>query len=382
MKHRIFPILLVMTAIASATGCSRPPEPSPSPRSSAAATPTLAPSPTHTLAPPSAEPTVTPVEELPETPEPVTLKTPLPLTVYPDERSTKKEGHLAEGEAASYLVQAPEGELMEIAAEASEPIILTFQDEEGNLLLHSRGWRTSWEGERPDAGTGLIEIYSGHATHYTLTVAVLPVSAEPSLELLVPNGGEEWLEGSTETVVWRSSGLGRVDIEVASGGKPLGHIALGVDAASGEVTWDIPVGLVSNFGVTESDGMRVRISDSDDPAVSDENDEPFTVRCPRIAFEPGARSATITGTLPAGRDTYRYALSASAGQTLEIVAQPRELKVDVSGVSEASAWQKPAGDRTLVIPALPATQDYFVTLATTPLHEDETVEYTLEIFID
>ncbi len=207
-----------------------------------------------------------------------------------------------------------------------------------------------------------------------------PMPDEPSLEILVPDGGEVWLEGSTQTIVWHSSGVDAVDIEIATGGKPLGHVALGVPAASGEVAWDIPVGLVSNFGVVESDAMRMRISSSEDPGVSDENDVPFKVQCPRIRFEPGAISTTVTGTLTSD-STYRYALGASAEQTLELEASPPVLEVEITGVSDGSAWQLPAAERRITIPSLPASQDYFITLTTGSFDEDEMVEYTLDITI-
>jgi hypothetical protein len=170
-----------------------------------------------------------------------------------------------------------------------------------------------------------------------------------------------------------------VEVAVASAGKPLGHVALGVGAASGQLLWDIPVGLISNFGVAESDAMRVRVSSRDDPSLYDENDAAFTVRCPRIRFEPGATSASVSGTLAAGGDRFRYVLSASAGQTMEIEISPAQIKVVVWGAQDASMWDIPSGQSSLTIPSLPASQDYFVTL--TSASEAEAVAYKLYVFI-
>ncbi len=382
METRALSVLLLLAVVCSPTACSRPERVSPSARPTATSTATDRPIPTDTRVAPSREPTASPTAEPSRTPEPAGAATPFPLTLDLDEPSRTLESELGSGETASYLVRAREGQALELAVEASEEINLTWQDENGNVLLRSTTQETAWRGERPKTETSLIEIEAHHASHYTLTVTIASAPAEPSVQLLIPNGGEVWWEGSTQDIVWDAWGVETVDIEVASGGKPLGHVALGVDASSGQLSWDIPVGLVSNFGVAGSDAMQMRISSSVDPELFDQNDDPFTVQVPRIEFEPAATSATISGTLAADKDTYRYVLSASAGQTLEIDARPSELKVDVSGTSEGSAWQIPAGEDSLVIPALPATQDYFVTLMRTPPREGDSLEYTIDISID
>jgi hypothetical protein len=193
-----------------------------------------------------------------------------------------------------------------------------------------------------------------------------------------PNGGEVWLEGSTHTIAWRSSGVRHIDVEAASGGKPW-IVALDVNASSGQLPWEVPVGLISNFGLAESDAMRVRISSSDDPHLYDQSDESFTVRCPPIQFEPGATSTVVTGTLEATRGSYRYVLHASAGQALEIKVSPAKIELDVWGAEDGSTWRISEGEERLTVTALPTTQNYFVTL-TNP-SPDEATSYRLQVAV-
>jgi len=124
--------------------------------------------------------------------------------------------------------------------------------------------------------------------------------------------------------------------------------------------------------------MRVMVSSTSDPDLYDKSEDPFTVRCPRIQFQPGAISATATGMLPAG-GSYRYVLEASSGQAMEINVSPPSLEVDVWGAAEGSTWQIPAGQGTLSVPTLPATQEYFVTLTNTS--STEGVSYVLNVTI-
>jgi hypothetical protein len=299
------------------------------------------------------------------------------VTFGPGESSATLSGHLGDYETDHYVLRAQEGQTMDVVVDAHEQVGLTIWGADGIPLKRYVDEEKIWRGELPDTQDYFIQVNAIEATDYTLTVSIPPPSI--SIEVLSPNGGEEWLEGSTHAIAWTSSGVQRVNVAAASGGKPLGHIALGVDATSGQLPWDIPVGLISNFGLAESDSMRVRISNSDDPGVYDENDDAFTVQCPRIRFEPGATSASLPGILQAAGDRFRYVLGASAAQTMEIQIAPTQINVDVWGAQDGSTWGIPKGQGRLTIPSLPASQDYFITLASTP--EAEAIAYTLTIAI-
>jgi hypothetical protein len=290
--------------------------------------------------------------------------------------SATLNGHLDDHETDRYVLRAQEGQTMDVALEAPKEVGLTIWGADGIPLKRYVDEERTWRGELSDTQDYFIDVNSIQATPYTLTVRIPPPA---SIEVLSPNGGEEWLEGSTHSIVWSSSGLDRVDIAVASGGKPLGQVALGVDARSGQRSWEIPVGLVSNFGVAESDSMRVMISSSADARIYDENDDAFTVQCPRIRFEPGSTSARIAGSLDASTERFRYVLTASTGQGMEMEVLPAQIQVDVWGAQDGSTWHIPVGKSDLEIPSLPASQDYFVTL--TGICEGEAVAYTVEVVI-
>jgi hypothetical protein len=263
-----------------------------------------------------------------------------------------------------------------VAVTAAEPVSLTITQGDRLSVSKPAARENRWRGELPASGETLVHIRATAATPYTLTHALTP-GRETAIELLQPDGDEVWLEGTAQTILWRASDVDLVDIEAASGGKAW-LVETRVGAASGEYVWEIPVGLVSNFGVARSDAMRVRVSSSDDPSLYDQNDRPFTLACPRIAFDPGAASATVSGTLEASGDRYRYVLEAAEGQTFELEASPPSLEVAVWGAEEGSTWEIPSGSSTLSVAALPATQDYFVTL-TNP--SDDEVDYLVDVAI-
>lgn len=101
-----------------------------------------------------------------------------------------------------------------------------------------------------------------------------------NIELINPNGNEEWVEGETYYIQWRSTGVEKINIAVATGGKDLGHIAFDLDAKTGEYEWTIPQGFISDFGPSVSDTMRIRIYAPDHAEVYDENDAHFTISAP------------------------------------------------------------------------------------------------------
>jgi hypothetical protein len=105
-------------------------------------------------------------------------------------------------------------------------------------------------------------------------------SPEPAITVVAPNGGEVWKEGRTYRIRWRATGVEQVNIEAASGGKDLGHIAFEVGADTASYAWTIPEGFVSGFGGGGSDTMRIRIYAVDDTEVADENDAHFTIEAP------------------------------------------------------------------------------------------------------
>ncbi len=90
------------------------------------------------------------------------------------------------------------------------------------------------------------------------------------LTLTRPNGGENWLMGSTQTIAWTSTGaIDRVRLEFSpDGGATWNEIA--ADAPnSGSFAWTLPNTLTTD--------ARVRISDAADGTPADESDAAFAI---------------------------------------------------------------------------------------------------------
>ena len=335
---------------------------------------------TITSMPPSEEPTRQPTPTLTEMARPTaTFEEHPSITFESGEISTTLEGQLDQREMDRYALQVPEGQRIEITVEASGQIGLTVRVKGQKLFEQSADQEITWRGDLPAAEDAVIELTGSQATTYILSVTLVAAPIEPAIEVITPKGGEVWLEGTTHTIVWDSWGVEQVDIEAASGGKPW-VVAVEVDAGSGQLPWQIPVGLISNFGVASSDAMHVRVFSTDDPDLYDENDEPFTVRCPRIQFEPGATAATVTGALASKGGRYRYAIRASAGQTMQIEISPPQFELNLWGPVDGSTWHIPTGESELTVVTLPATQDYFITL-TNP-SPDQALDYVLDVSIE
>jgi hypothetical protein len=101
-------------------------------------------------------------------------------------------------------------------------------------------------------------------------------SASP-VRVLRPAAGEIWTEGQTYTIRWRATGIARVDVGMALGGKDKGHLALNLPGLVDSLRWLIPDGFVSGFGISSSDQVRVRVENAADPAQFADSPR-FTIR--------------------------------------------------------------------------------------------------------
>jgi hypothetical protein len=249
---------------------------------------------------------------------------------------------------------------MHIFVSPTDAVNFSVWGADGTVLKSYDAEPVDWQGPLPTTQDYFIHLISIPDTNYTVTVTIPPLSPEPSIEVLSPNGGEQWQEGDLYDIVWASSGVAVVDIAVASGGKDLGLIASGVDATRGRHTWGISSGLVSGLGIVRSDDMRIRISDRSDPALYDENDAPFSVLVTRIRFAPGTTSATVSGYVQRN-SAYRYVLRAIGGQMMEVTTASPGSDVNLTILGLDGTLLKSYSDgRSNWQGELPSTQDYFL----------------------
>jgi hypothetical protein len=96
------------------------------------------------------------------------------------------------------------------------------------------------------------------------------VTAEPSISVVVPNGGEEWFAGSKDNIKWSSTNIEDVKLEYTTNNGATWSLINSSIPSSGVYSWN-PVPNVSSVL------CRVRISDAKEAIPSDISDENFTI---------------------------------------------------------------------------------------------------------
>jgi len=92
------------------------------------------------------------------------------------------------------------------------------------------------------------------------------------VQVVSPNGGEQWLNGSAESIIWNNQGsYDYFTIEYSEDNGNTWYTLAYVTGVPGQNEYSI----VSNFNATEL--AKIRISDYLDPSVNDESDGTFTV---------------------------------------------------------------------------------------------------------
>jgi len=157
--------------------------------------------------------------------------------------------------------------------------------------------------------TWTIPTYIGNGTDYQIKIVIdgttPPVedvsngpfeisgsSPPPTVSITSPNGGEQWLAGTTHTVTWTASNpVGEVGIYLDKGGV----IQTGIDyvsMAAGSTDWSIPA------FVGDGSDYTIRILFTDNGAYTeDSSDAPFQI-------SGSATFPTLTVTSPNGGETW------------------------------------------------------------------------------
>lgn len=138
------------------------------------------------------------------------------------------------------------------------------------------------------------------------------IASAPSITIISPNGGEEWIEGETYKIRWQSSGVEKVNIEYGNGKS--WFIERDFPAEIGEFSWT-PEGIISQYegfvypqDLTEVN-IKIGIWDAQNVDIFDKSDNDFTI------IEP-----SVTVISPNGGDKWEYGQSykikySSAGVT-------------------------------------------------------------------
>ncbi|MFN0157180.1 MAG: WD40/YVTN/BNR-like repeat-containing protein [Bacteroidota bacterium] len=116
------------------------------------------------------------------------------------------------------------------------------------------------------------------------------LAAQPSVTVVVPNGGEEWLAGSSSTVQWNSSSLsGNVKIELSrDGGSTFSEVLSASTSNDGVQEW-----VVSGTPTTTA---KIRVSSVSTPTVADTSNASFEItQAAIVTTSPAPASIWMVG---------------------------------------------------------------------------------------
>ena len=99
-------------------------------------------------------------------------------------------------------------------------------------------------------------------------------AAQPGF--VAPHSGDILLEGHSFVIEWRAPHWRHVNLAAVMGGKDRGHLVMDRDGGLDTLTWQIPLGWVTGFGITRADNVRLRLENADDPSDYVDS-QPFTV---------------------------------------------------------------------------------------------------------
>ncbi|MBN2313627.1 MAG: S8 family serine peptidase, partial [Sedimentisphaerales bacterium] len=107
------------------------------------------------------------------------------------------------------------------------------------------------------------------------------VPAQSSITVTSPNGGENWLRGTQQTITWTTSGnvVSPVSIQLYKGGTFARWLAGPIPNSNRSYAWDIPQNL------TEGSNYTIRIATYPDPSIYDESDRSFFITAPSVDLE-------------------------------------------------------------------------------------------------
>ncbi|MFA3781564.1 hypothetical protein ABRY23_00700 [Melioribacteraceae bacterium 4301-Me] len=99
------------------------------------------------------------------------------------------------------------------------------------------------------------------------------ITSDVSIEVISPNGSEDWKSGTQHDIKWNSKGVEKVNIEFSTNAGLTWNSIISNLLNTGAYTWTIPV-LSANTNVTQ---CLIRVSDASDNSIYDVSDFVFTI---------------------------------------------------------------------------------------------------------
>jgi len=143
--------------------------------------------------------------------------------------------------------------------------------------LSADGGTYSWSVPNEPSDEVLVRISNNANTSVSdRSDAVFSITEQPLINITSPNGGEEWLQGSTQNITWSSSGVTNLKIEYSSNnGTNWNEVAASVAASAETYEWTVPNGATS-------EGL-IRLSAVENSSITDVSDAVFSIIVPSVS---------------------------------------------------------------------------------------------------
>ncbi len=139
----------------------------------------------------------------------------------------------------------------------------------------------------------LIRLQSTTDPTINITSSVFKIS---SLEILSPNGGENWQAGSTKTITWQSSFVNNINLSYSlNNGSTWNSIVSNIPAALNSYSWTIPSNISGGASL-------IKITDANNSSIKDSSNTTFSISLLSITYPVGGeqlqagRTKSITWT--------------------------------------------------------------------------------------
>lgn len=188
----------------------------------------------------------------------------------------------------------------------------------------------------------------------SVVIAVCMLSAQAqTISVSSPNGGENWILGSTHAIRWTSSGVtGNVRILLLKGADTAGVIRDSVPVTLGSIDW--VVGSFQGGRAIPGNDYRVRIRKMQTD-IRDSSDRDFTIS-PAAGGPPPAGSITVTS--PNGGETWLTGTAYEVRWTAANLAGNVTIKVKKGGVGVKSWSAANTGSSYWMCSGVPDGIDY------------------------
>ncbi len=127
---------------------------------------------------------------------------------------------------------------------------------------------------------------------YDISDSSFSITVTPTITVISPNGGEQWQRGTTQTIMWASSNVDYVKIQLLKGTSVNLTITSSTPADNGSYSWTIPA---SQAAATN---YKIRITSTASSSVTDSSDAAFSIFAPSITVTAPASGASWQRGLP------------------------------------------------------------------------------------